>query len=225
MEITESHEPTEASKASDTTSSHDIRKPTDKPTETVKYHEASKALTSPNVSATHESLKPTVIHKDTKAFESYTVSETSEATEIRHTPTASVTTKASKESHILETIKSMKPVVSSEITSTTNVHTSDEFKSSSATTRPTTYIAPPSCVPNTNTVTITTTVTVTPVEPIITHSPKPTEATCFNGTYKCADPGYSQLFTVCVNGVQLKNNCAAGTVCKSFAGSIICDWA
>ncbi|KAK9759516.1 hypothetical protein K7432_017425 [Basidiobolus ranarum] len=89
-------------------------------------------------------------------------------------------------------------------------------------------------------VTVTPTVTAAPITVTVTQAiatvtstvtasledstPKPTVALCENGAYKCVDSGFSPRFTVCANGKLDEYHCAAGTVCKDFQESIVCDW-
>ncbi|KAK9687806.1 hypothetical protein K7432_014644 [Basidiobolus ranarum] len=68
---------------------------------------------------------------------------------------------------------------------------------------------------------VPTTVTVRDVS----ATPGPTGEKCIDGHYECADSGISTKFSVCSNGKTYQYNCAAGTVCRSFKDSIICDWA
>ncbi|ORY02500.1 hypothetical protein K493DRAFT_312041 [Basidiobolus meristosporus CBS 931.73] len=58
-----------------------------------------------------------------------------------------------------------------------------------------------------------------------TQAPKPTQASCVDGTYQCVDSGKSVEFTVCNNGKLVTEACAPGTVCKTVKDSILCDWA
>ncbi|KAK9679913.1 hypothetical protein K7432_016112, partial [Basidiobolus ranarum] len=141
-----------------------------------------------------------------------------EATTDSHKPTEVTTdshkpTEATTDSHkpTEVTTDSHKPT---EATTISHEHTS--YHSTVA-------ISSFSCIPTTVTVTRTATFTATSVTS--SNVPKPTSSGCTEGAYKCVDSGVSQKFTICVYGKLVENICAAGTVCKTFNDSILCDWA
>lgn len=48
-------------------------------------------------------------------------------------------------------------------------------------------------------------------------------ATCVEGEMRCVDGNLHQ-FETCNQGQWIARNCAEGTECRSFSGTILCDW-
>ncbi|ORX89095.1 hypothetical protein K493DRAFT_318984 [Basidiobolus meristosporus CBS 931.73] len=193
---TEKPEPTTTEKPEPTTTEKPEPTTTEKPEPTTTEKPEPTTTEEPETSTT-EKPEPTTTEKPESTNTDKPESTTADKPESTTTEKPEPTTTEKPEPTTTE-----KPVET-----TTSVESAE-------TPKPTTTTLP-SCEP----VTVTTTVYVTD------DAPKPTDTTCEHGAYQCVDSGKSGDFTVCVHGSKVANSCAPGTVCKNYAGSIVCDWA
>ncbi|KAK9722208.1 hypothetical protein K7432_002840 [Basidiobolus ranarum] len=177
----------------------------------------------------------TAVTKTFENYETFTVTKADETIQTQYTtyikPTHTVDVVKPTQSHVTEVIERYETVW---------VENHPESSLTTVTEVPTVYVktmtVTKDCIP----ITVTPTVTASPVTLTVTkraatftstvtvyykdRAPKPTQASCENGAYQCADSGHSTRFTVCSNGKLDEFHCAAGTVCKTFEDSIVCDW-